>query len=245
MYLRPIVTILSLVYKTALATDNEREGAGAGQRSRGGKFVPAHASSSSSFADLSASSTKDSGRDAWKNSALVNKLQRDADLHNAILASIMKSRHHANLRQSRRRARAAEVEQTQMLRRDDDWLSSPETTTVSKECDLNGVMIDNEEPDAGILSGSSKICPENHVCVPSQSSNRGGVCVSESSTTTNQRNLGATDKDFCECLFYSDPLEEAACFDKVVSYCTGSAPPPCVTSDDDPYAWAYCDYFRW
>lgn len=241
MYLHPVVTILSLVYKTTLATDNEKEGAG--QRGRGGIFVQAHISSS--FADLSAPSTKDSWKDAWKNSALVNKLQRDADLHNAILAGIWdKNRHHANLRQRRRHARTAGVKQTQMLRRY-DMLSSSETTVVTEECDLSEDMIDSDEPDAGILSGSSKNCPEKHVCVPSEPSNRGGVCVSESSTATDQRNLGATDKDFCECLFYSDPLEESACFDKVVSYCNGSAPPACVTSDDGPYAWAYCDYFRW
>lgn len=243
MYLRPVVAVLSLVYKTTLATDNEKEGAG--QRGRGDKFVPAHVSSS--FADLSASSAKDSWQDAWKNSALVNKLQRDADLHNAILAGIVgKSRHHANLRQRRRRARTAGpgVKQTQMVRRD-DMLSSSGTIVVAEECDLSEDMIDSDVPDAGILSGSSKSCPEKHVCVPSESSNGGGVCVGESFTATNQRNLGATDKDFCECLFYDDPLEEEACFDKVVSYCTGSAPPACVTSDDGPYAWAYCDYFRW
>ena len=244
MYLRPVVAVLSLVYKTTLATDNEKEGAD--QRGRTDKFVPAHVSSS--FADLSASSTKDSWKDAWKNSALVNKLQRDADLHYAILAGIGdKNRHHANLRQRRRRARTAStagVKQTQMVRRD-DMPSSSKMAVVPEECNLGEDMIDSNEPDAGILSGSTKNCPENHVCAPSESSNLGGVCVSESSTTTDQRDLGATDKDFCECLFYSDPLEEEACFDKVVSYCTGSAPPACVASDDGPYAWAYCDYFRW
>ena len=252
MYLRPVVTILSLVYKTTLAND-DGESAGAGQRNRG-KFVPAHVSSSSSFADLSASSAKDSWKDAWKNSALVNKLQRDADLHNAILVgNSYSSRHHANLRRRRlfRRARTAGVKQT--LRRD-DMLSSSKMNALPEECNMTEDVVDNEEPDAGILSRPSKRCPENHVCVASESSTLGGVCVSEGpasnqvhgvSTTTEQRNLGANDKDFCECLFYSDPLEDATCFDTVVSYCTGSAPPACVTSDYGPYAWAYCDYFRW
>lgn len=233
MYLRPVVTILSLVYKITLATDNEKEGAGQNTRS-------------SSFADLSSSSTIDSWEDAWKKSALVSKLQRDADLHNAILARAGdESRHRASLRQGRRRrARTEGVKQTQMLRRH-DLLSLSETNIVPEECDLSGDVISNEEPDAGILSGTSKNCPETHVCVHSESSNLGGICVSKISTTTDQRHLGDTDKDFCECLFYSDPLDEAPCFDKVVSYCNGSAPPACVTSDDGPYAWAYCDYFRW
>ena len=243
MYLRPVVTILSLVYKTTLANDDD-ESEGAGQRNRGKQFVPAHASSSSSFADLSASSARDSWKDAWKNSALVNKLQRDADLHNAILAGISDSRrHHANLRQRRlfRRARTAGVEQT--MRRD-DMLSSSKMNAFPEECNMTENVVDSEEPDAGILSRPSKRCPENQVCVTSESSTLGGVCVSEA-PTIEQRNLGATEKDFCECLFYSDPLEDAACFDTVVSYCTGSAPPACVSSDYGPYAWAYCDYFRW
>ena len=63
MYLCPVAAILSLVYKSVLAAaDDDKEEGRAGQRRR----------FSSSFADSS-------WKDAWKQSALVNKQQHDAD----------------------------------------------------------------------------------------------------------------------------------------------------------------------
>lgn len=216
MYLCPVAAILSLVYKSVLAAaDDDKEEGRAGQRRR----------FSSSFADSS-------WKDSWKQSALVNKQQHDADLHNTILpAGIAKGdqNHAPYLRQRRRRARTAVGEEKQ---RDDK----------QKECDPHATIEKYEELDTGVLPRSSKDCPKNYICVPTEASEVGGTCVH--SKTAKQRDLGTTEKDFCECLFYSEPLEEAACFDTVIKYCTASTPPACVSYDEFPYVWAYCDYFR-
>jgi hypothetical protein len=236
MYLCPVVTILSFVYKTALAADRKKEGAGQ------------HHLPVDEVADLSTSSAKHPWKDALKQSALVNKLQRDADLHNSILMDISQSNHNrAHLRQRRRRA--PRIAAKQMQRR--DMLRSSETA-AREECDPDAI-INAEEPDTGILSHSFQSCPKNQVCIPTESSMLGGVCEialptadkRDVSSSTAHRDLETTDKDFCECLFYGDPLDDAACFNSVVGYCTGSTPPACLEYDDVPYVWAYCDYFRW